>query len=196
MNKFQIKQKKEITEQFLIRIVYCFVWSNAALLVIYIVTYGFQKMYGELFTFKHLLIFFLLTIPFSVIYAYTIEKFGSGFGIILSGWTSKKISPREQLSADLANARHSKINNRFEESLNIINNVLNKDENFPEALYLKAQVLWEGFGRSVESKKLFRRVMQLLSAEEPLHRWSSDYIEKITLRDKMRVDEFMEGKEK
>lgn len=121
---------------------------------------------------------FLLTIPLSIIYAYTIEKFGSGFGILLSGWTSKEISPREQLSAELAKARHSKINSRFEESLNLINNILNKDENFPDALYLKAQVLWEGFERSVESKKLFRRVMQFVSPEEPLHRWSLDYIEK------------------
>ncbi|MFC1534327.1 tetratricopeptide repeat protein, partial [Thermodesulfobacteriota bacterium] len=86
------------------------------------------------------------------------EKLGSGLGGIFTGWTSKTISLRDQLSADLEKARHSKRNGRFEESLDIINGVLNKDQSFPDALYLKAQILWEGFGRTAESKKLFRKV--------------------------------------
>jgi hypothetical protein len=72
---------------------------------------------------------------------------------------------------------------------------LNKDENFPDALYLKAQILWEGFGKSVESKNLFRKVMKLVSVEDPLYRWSSDCIDKITANDKLMAHEFMSQEE-
>ena len=147
------------------------------------------------FTGKVILI--LLSLPcstiLSIITIYIVEKGADFIGSIY--WTSKKISPREQLSADLEKARHSKRNNRFEESLDIINHILNKDNNFPDALYLKAKILWEGFGRSVESKNLFRRVMELVSADNPLYRWSSYYIDKITEKDKMRVAEFNAEKE-
>jgi hypothetical protein len=73
---------------------------------------------------------------------------------------------------------------------------LNKDEYFQEALYPKAQILWEGFGKSVESKNLFRSVMKLVSAETTLYRWSSDYIDKITANDKLKAHEFMSDEKK
>ena len=71
-----------------------------------------------------------------------------------------------------------------------MNVVLDSEEDLPDALFLKAQILWEGFGRSVESKKLFRRVMQCVSTEDPLYRWSSHYCDEITMKDKMMADEF------
>jgi tetratricopeptide (TPR) repeat protein len=188
MDEFNIKHQREIDKAFIIRAVICFLLCNFALLTIYVFTGG------SLFTSKHLIIFSLCTIPLSILYAHTVERLGSIFGGIL--WTSKKVSPREQLSADLAKARHSKGKSEFEDALNTINNVLEKDPDFPDALYLKAQILWEGYGRSVESKNLFRRVMQLVSADEPLHVWSSDYIDKITLKDKITIAEFMSDEDK
>jgi len=122
--------------------------------------------------------------------AYTIEKLGSGLGELLLGWSSRKVSRRDQFSADLEKARHSKREGRFEEALDIMNVVLDNEEDLPDALFLKAQILWEGFGRSVESKKLFRRVMQLVSTEDPLYRWSTHYCDEITMKDKMIADEF------
>jgi len=190
MNEFKINPKKEINWMLIIRAICCFLICVFALLAICIWTGA------GLFTYKHFFILSLCSIPLSILYAYTVEKLGFSLGRILSGWTSKKISPREQLSADLEKARYSKRNSRFEESLNIINGVLHKDGNFPDALYLKAQILWEGFAKSVESKNLFRRVMQLVSAEDPLYRWSSDYVDKITVKDKKMVEEFMSDEEK
>jgi len=185
MNEIKITQKKEFNGASLIRAIFCFLFSVFALFAICIFTGA------ELFTYKHFIIFSLCAIPLSILFIYTIEKLGSVLGGIFSGWTSKMISPREQLSADLEKARHSKRNSHFEESLNIINGVLNKDENFPDALYLKAQILWEEFGKSVESKNLFRKIMKLVSTEDPLYRWSSDYIDKIMANDKLKAHEFI-----
>jgi hypothetical protein len=184
MNDFNIKRKKDIDWQFVIRVLYCFFFCVAGLLTI-VIWNGAQK-----FTFLHFFIFALCAIPLSILCAFIVERAGSSLSGMFLGWSSKKISPREQLTADLEKARYSKMNNRFEESLEIVNHVLSSDENFPDALFLKAQILWEGLGKSVEAKNLFRRVIQLVSVEAPLHRWSLKYIDEITLKDKERVDEF------
>jgi tetratricopeptide (TPR) repeat protein len=45
----------------------------------------------------------------------------------------------------LAKARYSKRQGRFKEALSIIESALDRDPEFPDALYLKARILWEGF---------------------------------------------------
>jgi hypothetical protein len=184
MNDFKIKRKKDTDWQFIIRVLYCFFFCVAGLLTI-VIWVGAQK-----FTFIHFFIFLLCAIPLSILCAFIVERAGTILSGMFLGWAPKKISLREQFTADLEKARYSKMNNRFEESLETVNDVLNKDGDFPDALFLKAQIMWEGFGKSVEAKNLFRRVMQQVSAEKPLYRWSLNYIEEITLKDKERVDEF------
>jgi tetratricopeptide (TPR) repeat protein len=190
MNGIKIKHKKGINEALILRAICCFLISVFALFTICIFVFAFARVS----LFKLFYIFPLCAVPLSILYAYIVEKLGSNLGGRLSFWTSKKISLREQLSSDLARAKFSKGEGRFKEALSIINEVLDKDPDFPDALYLKGQILWEGFENSVESKRLFRRVLQLLSAEEALFRWSSTYIDEITAYDKMRVNEFNSDK--
>lgn len=144
----------------------------------------------DIFTLKHVLIVSLCSIPLCVLYAYVVEKLVSGLSGLLSGWSSSKISLRDQFSANLGKARQNKREGHPEEALDIINGLLNKEKDFPDALFLKAQILWEGFGRSVESKELFRRVMHLVAKEDSLHRWSSHYCHEISMKDKAIADEF------
>jgi len=180
MNTFKIKRKKEIDRLPIIRALFCFSLVVAVLLIICIITSA------QLLTYKHVIIFSLCSIPLCILYAYTVEKIGSVLGGMITGSTSGGIDLREQLSADLEKARNSKRNGRFEESLKIINSVLDKDQNFPEALFLKAQILWEGFGRSAESKILLRMVMKLVPNEDPLHRWSSNYFKEMMSKQRRR----------
>jgi tetratricopeptide (TPR) repeat protein len=133
---------------------------------------------GVLFTFKHLLIFTLICIPLSGLYVYLVEKIGSALGTFL-GWSSKKVSPREVFAADLARARHSKGAGRFEEALSIIDEVLIKDPEFPEALYLKATILWEGFRNRPESTTCLKKVLGLVKSHETLHRWALNYYQDV-----------------
>jgi tetratricopeptide (TPR) repeat protein len=170
MNEFSIKKKAEINWTFIIRAVACFLFCAIALFIIAISTGA------ELFTFTHYIIFVICAIPFSLLYAYIVEKLGSGLGVIFSGWTAKKISPMEQLSADLARARYSKGRGDFEDALQIINQVLEKDPEFHDALYLKAHILWEGFHNSTEASECLTRVMELVrNHNEPLYRWALNY---------------------
>ena len=136
-------------------------------------------------------IIIVLSLPFSILVSlfalFIIEIIGHFSGSVY--WPTKKINSRDQFSADIAKAKFSKGNGRFKEALSIINEVLDKDPDFPDALYLKGQILWEGFENSLESKKLFRRVMQLSSTEAEIYRWSLYYIDKISEHDKRHVSE-------
>ena len=53
--------------------------------------------------------------------------------------------------------------------------VLQKDPDYPEALYLKGQILYEGFGCKNQSKEVLLRVMTLVSREDPLYHWALNY---------------------
>ena len=121
----------------------------------------------------------LCAIPLSILYAYTVEKFSTGLGGILTGWTAQKISPREQLSADLAKARYAKGIGHFDEALNIINQVLEKDPDYPDALYLKAHILWEGFNNSKGALESLKRILLLVQEDDPIHRWAIAYYDEV-----------------
>ena len=165
--------KIEINKALIIRFILFFLICVGALLVIWISTRS------ELFTLKHVFIMSLCAIPLSILLAYTVERLGSGIGGILTGWTARKINPREQLSADLARARYSKGTGHFEEALSIINDVLEKEPDYPDALYLKAHILWEGFENSKGALESLIKVMELVQDHEPIYHWASNYYHEV-----------------
>ena len=173
MNDFIIKRKWKRDLTWISRPIYCFLLVLAALVIICMSTGA------QVFTFKHVLIYSLCSIPLCFLYAYCVEKIGTVFGTTLLGLSSRKPTPRETLAADLEIARKSKRNGEFEEARSKIDGVLDKDSDFPDAQYLKAQILWEGFENSSEAKRCLRKVMQLVPREETLHSWASSYFDKI-----------------
>jgi len=170
MAEITVKKKKARNTVIFLHFLRCFIIGFGALFII------FMSTGGALFTFKHVLIFTAICIPISLLYAYIVEKLGSGLGTFI-GWSSKKVSPRETFSADLARARYSKSACRFEEALGIINRVLDKDPEFPDALYLKATILWEGFKKRQQSATCLKKVMALVENHETLHQWALTYFQ-------------------
>ena len=100
---------------------------------------------------------------------------GDGAVNVFYGLGRKTTDLREQLSGDLNVARHHKLCNRFNEALIKIENVLAKDPDYPEALFLKAQILWEGFEDRGEAKSCLLKVIKLEPDKEaPFHPWALD----------------------
>ena len=178
MNAFRIKRKKEFDHPRVIRTLACFFLVLGVLLIICVTTGA------QLFTFKHVLIFSLCSIPLCALYGYGIEKLGSGLGGMLSGAMPGKLALEEKFAADLERARFSKRENRFEEALRTVDSVLVEAPDFPEALFLKGQILWEGFRHDREAADCFTKVMEVLEKTDTLHRWAASYLDQIKTAEK------------
>ena len=122
----------------------------------------------------------LSTIPLSVLIIVIIEKLSSFFGgAALSGWTPGLQDPRDQFAADLEKIKECKRTGHFPEALRLANNILRQDPEFPDALYLKATILWEGFGNAEGAKGCLNMMKRNVPKNETLYRWASTYYDEI-----------------
>ena len=140
---------------------------NGALLTIGIWTGAFSLMLH------------LFTIPLAICCIYIADKLGAMIGSGLSGWIPGKSDPRERLSADLEKIKYSKRMGHFDEALRLVNELLHQNKDYPETLFLKAQILWEGFGNAEAAKGYLEQVRKLTPEGEALHRWASGYLEEM-----------------
>ena len=105
---------------------------------------------------------------------------GRSAGMLYSG-AGPKWTLREQLEGDLSQARISRAEKNYEQALITLEAILARDPDFPDALLLKAQVLWEGFADDSEARKC---VMQVLHVEpdkaSPVYRWAGELYKEIT----------------
>lgn len=101
------------------------------------------------------------------------KSFYGGFG-------QSSTTPRERLAVDIERAKYFRRLKRYDKGLRIVNRVLEKDEAFPEALLLKAQILLEGFGMHETAGGYLRRVMELVpDKSDKLYRWAAALSEKL-----------------
>ena len=178
MKQIKIKRKRGIDLLWITRFIKSYGVMVGVLLVICLCTRG------VLFTSNHFLFFSICAIPLSMLLLYCIEKLGSGLGNTLCGWSSRKAMLRETFAADLQKARYSKGQGHFDEALRLVNVVLKRDPNFPEALYLKAKILLDGFGNNAAAQRYLKKVMQVVPNDETLHRWASNYYDELTVVEK------------
>ena len=94
----------------------------------------------------------------------------------LYGLNRADLTSQERSAGELDKIRFHKREGDFDRALSLVNKVLEKEEEFPEALYLKAQILWEGFGNRSAAASYLERTMQLAGEGEPLYRWASGYL--------------------
>lgn len=140
---------------------------NSALLTIFAYTRAFS-------IYMH-----LSTIPLSLLIIVIIEKLGSFFGGGLSGWALGLQDPRDQFAADLEKIRECKRTGHFPEALHLANKILRQDPEFPDVLYLKATILWEGYGNAEGAKGCLKKMKEKLPENETLYRWASSYYDEI-----------------
>jgi len=104
------------------------------------------------FSFKHVAIILLCSIPLSILCAFIIEKVGGGLGGILVWGTSGSFNPEDLFRGEIHKIKYSKREGRFDQALQMVNNLLHEDPDNSEAMLLKAQILWEGFGNAQRPK--------------------------------------------
>jgi len=90
-------------------------------------------------------------------------------------------SLHEQLECSMSQAKYYKMQKYFDKALKTINEVIAKDPEYPEALFLKASILWEGFGNSGAAKIYLQKVIEIVPNEnEPFHQWALSLYDELT----------------
>jgi hypothetical protein len=89
---------------------------------------------------------------------------GSEFG----GRTASR-SLRDELKHSINQVRYLKKNGDFQNALKTVNLIVMIDPNFPEALLLKAQILWEGFENHRAASPIIGQVLMTTSTEDAIH---------------------------
>jgi tetratricopeptide (TPR) repeat protein len=100
-------------------------------------------------------------IVISIIIMYVMDAVSGAASGLLSGRREAVWTIREQVQGFLSQARFNKENENYPAALSYVNKVLEKDPDFAEALFLKAQVLWEGFGHSKAAIQFLEKILSL-----------------------------------
>ena len=97
----------------------------------------------------------------SVIVMFLMDGVSGAASSLISGRREAVWTIREQVQGYLSQARFNKENKDYPAAFSFVNKVLEKDPDFADALLLKAQILWEGFGRSDAATQFLEKTLSL-----------------------------------
>jgi len=118
----------------------------------------------------------------SCITYFIIEMLGSSGINLLYGRRRPVWSEYEKYEGELHQARHQKTQKNYHKALVLVNGILKKAPNLPEPLYLKAQILVEGYRKQNEAKILLERILTVLPKRgETYHRWAQTLLDDINM---------------
>ena len=110
-----------------------------------------------------------------------VDRVGHLFGtFIMEGYRPR--NPRERFSGELIKARCMKAERNYTDALAGVNFVLSKMPDHPDALFLKAQILCEGFERYVDAKRCLEQVAAVDNPppDETTSNWAAHLLEEVT----------------
>ena len=89
----------------------------------------------------------------------------------------------ERLAGELVKARLMKASGRFDEALEVVDKTLHRIPDYPEALLMKAQILWEGYADYRAAKTCLQHVLKMkkitTEKDEAIYRWSENLLKEM-----------------
>ncbi len=96
-------------------------------------------------------------------------------------------SREELINIELHRVRCAKIKGFHKQALNHVNTILAIEPDFPEALLLKAQILWEGFGNAGAAQAHLKKLMRVNPKKnDRYYRWARNFYDELS---QLRKDE-------
>ncbi len=125
---------------------------------------------------------FLIWLTGCVILGVLVDKItdfiGSVAGRIYTGrkgyWTL-----REKMESALEAVRVQKHRGNYEEALLKVEEILASDPNFMEALFVKAQILYQGYNKRVAAIVCLSNLLQKTTPNEKVYKWAESLIKEI-----------------
>jgi tetratricopeptide (TPR) repeat protein len=155
--------------------------NKAGFIRAYLISISYLGILGiVMFGMKGLAMAFAVAIPISGLTMVISDKCGDISGGLFLGPRSNW-NIRDRLSGDISRARVQKMNGNYKEALSIIDNVLDQVPDFNDAIFLKAQILLDGYCDINRAKNYFKKILEHEPEGSPLYRWaeySKNQIEK------------------
>jgi len=127
------------------------------------------------FGIKGIAIAFIASLAISPVVTFALGRFSSNVASLIYGGGHRTWNEREQLDSDLNTAKYYKMKKEFDQALKTVNRILEIDPDLSEALFLKAQILWEGFENPTVAKGYLKKVIEKKQDKnETIHRWASN----------------------
>lgn len=135
-----------------------------------------------------LLIAVFLSIPFAlVIFAIDI-KTGKVISKAFYGGRKPRWTTREKFSGALDQVMLLKRRKQFPQALKKVTEILNQEPEFSDALFLKAQILWEGYESAQSAKKYLDKAKNFALPEDYLYQWIYSYQKRIDTEIKIKTN--------
>ena len=101
------------------------------------------------------------------------DMLGSSSVNMLFGFGRRTSTLRERLAGDLNQARFHKMKQNYDSAIAKLEKILALDPDFPEALFVKAQVLWEGYRDYSAARECLIRITKIEPDKKAvLNRWA------------------------
>ncbi|MFA5321451.1 MAG: hypothetical protein WC373_02160 [Smithella sp.] len=126
-----------------------------------------------------LLIAVLLSIPLAVLVYLIARKIGDFAGRLFGVGRKPAWTIKERFQGEIEQAMFFKRQQQYYRALKKVNGILKQAPEFAEALFLKAQILWEGYNTANGAKRYLDMASKCVLAQEHLHCWIKSYQEKI-----------------
>ncbi len=124
---------------------------------------------------KGIAIAFIASLAISPVVMFALGRFSRNTASLVYGGGHGTWNEREQLDGDLNTAKYYKMRKEFDQALKTVNRILEIDPDLSEALFLKAQILWEGFENPTAAKGYLKKVIEMKQDKnETIHRWASN----------------------
>ncbi len=112
-----------------------------------------------------------------------IERLGSSGVNLLYGKRKPIYTDTEKFEGPLNQARHLKTKQDYINAYKMVDEVLARAPQLPEALYLKAQILWEGYRDAPAARKLLLALLEIVPDEQDTyHRWAKTLLQDMTTK--------------
>ena len=141
---------------------------------------------GWNFGFLGLILVFVINVIPTKLVILTCERVGSISAKLYTGYNGR--TKREQYSGYVTQARYFKSKKQYEKALDLIERYLEKDVNYAEALYLKAQILLEGFNDQPAAKQCVGQIINGKAVESDCwYRWAKSMQDELNKGTKQMV---------
>ena len=127
------------------------------------------------------LIMIIITVSLAAFGSFLIQLVMNREGGIISTTLGHRSwrSVRENLQGDVERAKWTRREGDIDKALALLDQVLEQDPTNPEALYLKAQILWEQ-KKAAPAAKALRTLLQTNPKENEYYRWGKALLQEIS----------------